>query len=134
LYQHFEWIGHWYAPSDLSVEEEQALLDADLYAITQDTVTREWWKLCEPCQQPFAQWYQQPQPQTPETTPTAKSSDTTTVNDTSSIQLLLPSEGNTTGDWWAPMECVCHTGHFPLAYSPQTYDPDFMKLNPNTTA
>ena len=120
LYQHFEWIGHWDAllnknrsnnQRSLSVEEEQALLDADFYAITQDPVTREWWKLCEPCQQPFGQWYQQPKP-------------------ADGAQILLPSEGNTTGDWWAPMECVCHTGHYPVAFSLQTSDPDFMKLKP----
>jgi L-rhamnose mutarotase len=140
LYQHFEWIGHWYAVAtrgaavvvvvttnqqqksqvSLSVEEEQALFDADLYAITQDHVTREWWKLCEPCQQPFAQWYQQQQPQP--TQPTQPTHDRV---------LLLPSEGNTTGDWWAPMECVCHTGHYPVAYTQQTHDPDFMKMDIN---
>jgi L-rhamnose mutarotase len=128
LYQHFEWIGHWYVLQNdnksvsqqfLSVEEEQALLDADFYAIAQDPVTREWWKLCEPCQEPFSQWYQQEQP--------AQDTDDRNKNET---VLLFPSEGNTTGDWWAPMECVCHTGHYPIAFSSQTRDPDFMTLKP----
>ena len=133
LYQHFEWIGHWSAyhhheqrtgtvdavPTTLfalSVEEERALLDADLYAIAQDPVTREWWKLCEPCQQPFAQWFQQQQQPPPHS------------NNDDAIQLLLPSEGNTTGNWWAPMECICHTGHYPIAYTLQTFDPDYVKM------
>ena len=119
LYQHFEWIGHWMAYHEaaasskhlsgwLSVAEEQALLDADFQAIAHDPVTREWWNKCEPCQEPFSQWYQQQEPQKHQ---------------------VLPSEGNTTGDWWAPLECVCHLGHYPIAYSTQTTDPDFVPLS-----
>lgn len=142
LYQHFEWIGHWYAVPDatshppthnstafsLSVEDEQALLDADLYAIAHDPITREWWKLCEPCQQPFAQWYQQPPP-----APAPGSHHATNDADSKSVSFLLPSEGNTSGDWWAPMECVCQTGHYPVAYTLHTSDPDFVTLNHDST-
>ncbi len=116
LYQHFEWIGHWMAFHEaaskhsswlLSGTDEHALLDADFHAIAHDPVTREWWNKCEPCQEPFSQWYQQQEQQKHQ---------------------VLPSEGNTTGDWWAPLECVCHLGHYPIAYSTQTTDPDFVPL------
>jgi L-rhamnose mutarotase len=103
LFQSFEWIGHWYGASkNLTKEEEQQLFQRDMEAIGNDPVTREWWKLCEPCQIPFSQF--------------DKKTD------------LPPSQGGTK-DWWSPMECVCHTGHWPVAYSPQRRDPDFLPLN-----
>jgi L-rhamnose mutarotase len=143
LYQSFEWIGHWdrilqkmkqqnmkndsgttsSSSSNnniisFSIEEEQELLDSDFKAIGLDPITRDWWKLCEPCQQPFQQWYEQEQVNEQD-----KDND-----DDSSTTILLPSQGNMKGDWWSPMECICHTGHYPIAYSLQTYDPDFNKM------
>jgi L-rhamnose mutarotase len=113
MFQSFEWIGHWKAITDkgncmksrkhttLTAEEERVLLDRDMAAIANDPITRTWWKECEPCQQPFAQW---------------------------DANNVLPSDGGTVGNWWAPMECLCHTGHWPTAYSRQRRDPDFVKL------
>jgi L-rhamnose mutarotase len=134
LYQSFEWIGHWdhhhhhHRPKTtttnneneeeetthsllLSTAEEQQLLAADFDAIRKDPITREWWKLCEPCQLPFAQWDHHHRKE----------------NDDVSL-LLPPSQGGTKGDWWAPMECICHTGHWPIAYTQRRNDPDFVPL------
>jgi L-rhamnose mutarotase len=111
LYQSFEWIGHWdhhHHHHHLTMAEEQQLLAADFDAIRKDPITREWWKLCEPCQLPFAQW-----------------DDTKDEDD---VVVLLPSQGGTKGDWWAPMECICHTGHWPIAYTQRRNDPDFVPL------
>jgi L-rhamnose mutarotase len=114
MFQSFEWIGHWKAITDkgncvksltqttLTAEEERVLLDRDMAAIANDPITRTWWKECEPCQQPFAQW---------------------------DANNVLPSDGGTMGNWWAPMECLCHTGHWPTAYSRQRRDPDFVKMS-----
>jgi L-rhamnose mutarotase len=137
LYQSFEWIGHWdhhhhhhhhHRPKTttttnneneeeetthsllLSMAEEQQLLAADFDAIRNDPITREWWKLCEPCQLPFAQWDHHHRKE----------------NDDDDV--LLPSQGGTKGDWWAPMECICHTGHWPIAYTQRRNDPDFVPL------
>ena len=96
MFQSFEWIGHWKATD---VVDEAELFQADMQAIADDPVTREWWKLCEPCQEPFSQW-SSPVP---------------------------PSSGGS-GDWWAPLECLCETGHWPTAYSAQRHDPDFVKM------
>jgi L-rhamnose mutarotase len=104
LFQSFEWIGHWCGNRTLSKDEEQQLFQQDMDAIGNDPVTREWWKLCEPCQIPFAQF--------------DKETD------------LPPSQGGTK-DWWSPMECVCHTGHWPVVYSSQRRDPDFVPLQRN---
>jgi L-rhamnose mutarotase len=114
LYQSFEWIGHWdhrhHHHHHLTMaEEEQQLLAADFDAIRKDPITREWWKLCEPCQLPFAQWE--------------------TKDDDDELLLLPPSQGGTKGDWWAPMECICHTGHWPIAYTQRRNDPDFVRLH-----
>jgi L-rhamnose mutarotase len=136
LYQSFEWIGHWdhhhhhhhhhHRPKTtttnneneeeetthsllLSMAEEQQLLAADFDAIRKDPITREWWKLCEPCQLPFAQWENR-------------------KKDDDDVVVLLPSQGGTKGDWWAPMECICHTGHWPIAYTQRRNDPDFVPL------
>jgi len=100
LFQHFEWTGHW-NHGDLSKEEEDALFAADMQKIADDPVTRKWWAECEPCQEPFSQWHAETPP---------------------------PSEGGE-GKWWAPLECVTHCGHWPIAYSSQMRDPDFVKMH-----
>jgi L-rhamnose mutarotase len=102
MFQSFDWIGHWKTSGGhaLSHEKEQRLFESDMAAVANDPVTRQWWNECEPCQQPFAQWKAGSTP---------------------------PSQGGT-GDWWAPMECLCHTGHWPTAYSQKRRDPDFVKL------
>jgi L-rhamnose mutarotase len=101
LFQSFEWIGHWNVGTgaDSKVEEER-LFERDMKAIADDPVTRKWWQECEPCQKPFSQWLD---------------------------GSAAPSQGGS-GDWWAPMECLCHTGHWPTAYSRHRQDPDFIKL------
>lgn len=50
-------------------------------AIGSDPITKEWWKVCEPCQESL-EWTGPP-----------------------------PSEGGKGGNWWAPMEEVFHDGH-----------------------
>ena len=100
LFQHFEWTGHWTRGGALSKQEEDQRFKRDMEAIAQDPITRKWWKECEPCQKPFSQW---------------------------SGQRLLSDGGS--GDWWAPLECVAHCGHWPLAYSKQLRDPDFVPLH-----
>jgi L-rhamnose mutarotase len=99
LFQHFEWIGHLEHPE----QDEKAVFQNDMDAIAADPVTREWWRECEPCQEPFSQWkaWSKRNP---------------------------PSEGGA-GEWWAPLECVTHCGHWPLAYSSQRRDPDFVPLS-----
>jgi len=105
MFQSFEWIGHWTTttakgrPFFLSPQEERQLFDRDMKAIADDPITRKWWKECEPCQEPFQHDVCHPP----------------------------PSEGGS-GDWWSPMECVCHAGHWPTTYSCQRYDPEFAKL------
>lgn len=63
LFQHFEWIGHFgkkYGHNrdepPLSRVEEDRLFEADMLSILNDPMTRIWWKECEPCQVPFAQF------------------------------------------------------------------------------
>jgi len=84
----------------MSKKQEKEFFDADMKAIADDPITREWWKECEPCQETFPQW--------PASSP-------------------LPSAGGQ-GDWWAPLECVNHCGHWPVAYSSQQRDPDFLTM------
>jgi L-rhamnose mutarotase len=102
LFQHFEWIGHWKSRSsgEISAEEERRLFDLDMRAIAGDPVTRKWWRECEPCQEPFSQWPAGTEP---------------------------PSEGGS-GPWWAPLECVAHCGHWPVAYGARQRDPDFRTM------
>ena len=130
LYSHFEWIGHWklvdeeeeedcssgadiddvVGENDASIiiskemkEKEEALFQSDMNAIANDPMVRKWWSLCEPCQIPFpGQWSEEEPP---------------------------PSEGGTGGDWWKPLVCVCHCGHWPLDYSEERRDPEFVKLS-----
>lgn len=100
LYQHFEWIGHW--PLTKNQTEKEAF-DADMDAIANDPITKLWWKECEPCQEPFQkQFWEQ-------------------------STALLPSEGGK-GPWWTPLECVSHCGYWPIQYSNQPYDPDFVTM------
>lgn len=84
--------------------EELEWFESDMQAISNDPVTREWWRECEPCQKPFAQW----------------------GSNTDESKLLL-SEGGT-GQWWAPLECVAQCGHWPLAYTKELRDPDFSTM------
>jgi len=102
MFSHFEWVGHWYHDCK-TYEEEQSLFNADMKAIAEDPITLEWWKLCEPCQEPFTQW--------PE-------------------GATMLSEGGT-GDWWAPLENLNHCGRWPMDYSDDLRDPDFVPRNPN---
>jgi L-rhamnose mutarotase len=85
-----------------SCEEEHALLESDMKAIADDPVTREWWAMCEPCQKPFSQW------------PAGAKN--------------LSQGGE--GDWWAPLQCLNHCGHWPVEYSELNRDPDFIPQNP----
>lgn len=101
MFQHFEWIGHW-GYGDLTDEEEKALFNADMEAIAADPITKIWWTECEPCQEPFIQWQH---------------------------GSLPPSQGGK-GDWWAPLVCLNHCGHWATEYSPQHLDADFPKRNP----
>jgi L-rhamnose mutarotase len=115
LFQHFEWVGHWNhaarergggsdrpaSSAPLTIEEEQRRFERDMQAIANDPITRQWWKECEPCQEPFSQW------------PTGAT---------------LLSEGGS-GPWWAPLECVAHCGYWPVAYTGQQRDPDFVPLS-----
>jgi len=119
LFQSFEWIGHWQQqrqlyPINNDEDDEAALFQRDMAAIASDPVTRSWWMECEPCQEPFAQW---------KTTADAAAAD----DDDGVGHGQPPSQGGS-GDWWAPLECVCHTGHWPTSYSRQRRDPDFVKL------
>jgi L-rhamnose mutarotase len=107
LFSHFEWIGHWQhcdastGECPLTADEEKKLFGDDMRKIAQDPVTRLWWAECEPCQDPFSQWR---------------------------ANSLPLSEGGS-GDWWAPLECVNHCGHWPTSYSLRSRDPDFVKLD-----
>ena len=107
LYQSFEWIGHW-KHRDAGDVDEASLFQKDMAAIANDPITRSWWQECEPCQIPFAQWPLNAKP------PSQQQQD--------------GAAAAANGDWWAPLECVCHTGHWPTAYSAQRRDPDFVKL------
>mmetsp|Transcript_10730 Transcript_10730/g.17424 ORF Transcript_10730/g.17424 Transcript_10730/m.17424 type:complete len:198 (-) Transcript_10730:134-727(-) len=77
--------------------------DGDMKAISDDEVVRKWWSFCEPCQEPF-KW---------EGPPPSKGGD-----------------GGPDGSWWAPMEEVNHCGAWPVAYSSEFPDPDFVPKNP----
>jgi hypothetical protein len=61
-------------------------MDADMAKIGDDPTTLEWWKVCEPCQQPL-EWEGPP-----------------------------PSAGGTFGDWWSPMQESFHCGWEPLSF------------------
>lgn len=98
MFSHYEWIGHWKRP--MSKAEEEACLQRDLEAIAADPVTREWWTVCEPCQEPLGQWPKGSKP---------------------------PSQGGE-GDWWAPLECVNHCGYWAVRYGDQERDPDFVTM------
>lgn len=98
MFQHFEWIGHWKQPGC----DESALFAENMTLIASDPTTLQWWKLCEPCQKPFAQWKEGEAP---------------------------PSQGGT-GNWWAPLECVNHCGHWPTEFSLENRDPDFVTMKP----
>lgn len=104
LYQSFEWIGHWRQPNNGNDVDEKTLFQRDMQAIAKDPVTRKWWIECEPCQEPFSQW---------------------------KGVSKRPSQGGTEdgGDWWAPLECVCHAGHWPTSYATERNDPDFVTLS-----
>lgn len=105
LFHHFEWVGHWYrGDSNASTpEQEREWFDADMQAVAADPVVKEWWIQCEPCQEPFSQWIAGSPP---------------------------PSEGGQ-GDWWAPLVNLTHCGHWPVEYSDERRDPDFIPQNPD---
>lgn len=103
MFSHFEWIGHW-GHDNLTEAREKALFDADMQAIADDPVIAVWWTECEPCQEPFSQW--------PSTS-------------------VPPSKGGTAGDWWAPLTCLNHCGHWAVEYGDELRDPDFVPQNPN---
>ena len=70
LFSHFEYVG-----TDF---------EGDMRKIAEDPTTHEWWRQCEPCQEPL-KWEGKP-----------------------------PSEGGdggAGGSWWAPAEEVFHCGH-----------------------
>jgi hypothetical protein len=79
-----------------------------------DPTTRLWWKECEPCQESFhdeTYWKIQ-------------------NNVEHDPHQLFPSDGKK-GPWWTPLECVSHCGYWPIQYSNELYDPDFMKHHPS---
>ena len=106
LFSHFEWIGAWKYPH-LTQKQLDQKFQADMNAIAADEATREWWALCEPCQEPFA-----------DTWPTGE---------------RPPSQQNPNspvhGDWWAPLTCVAFAGHWPTEYSCEMRDPEFIPQN-----
>jgi L-rhamnose mutarotase len=102
MFQHFEWIGHWGGDA-LTEAEEKAIFDSDMQAIADDPVTKVWWTECEPCQEPFSQWPKGAPP---------------------------PSQGGA-GDWWAPLVCLNHCGHWSTDYASGLRDPDLVAHNPD---
>lgn len=104
MFSHFEWIGHWGYAGRLSESEEKEIFDADMQAIADDPVTKVWWTECEPCQEPFSQWPSKGVPP--------------------------PSQGGS-GDWWAPLICLNHCGHWATEYGEGLRDPDFAPQNPD---
>jgi L-rhamnose mutarotase len=114
LFQHYEWIGHirYYKENQdaplLTRDEEIILYEADMNEILLDPNTREWWKLCEPCQIPFLPLEEATQ--------------------------CKPSQADISGDksihpWWSSLECVSHCGYWPVIYEEtQSRDPDFVPL------
>ena len=105
MFHHFDWVGG----MDLDDKKEiDARFQADMNAIAQDPATREWWGYCEPCQEPFQQWPKGEKPH-------------------SQQELGVPPNG----DWWAPLTCLNHCGYWPVAYSNQKRDPDFVPMNPD---
>jgi L-rhamnose mutarotase len=137
LFQHFEWIGHWYLPSTndtlVVAVEEATQFQHDMDAIANDPIVLKWWSYCEPCQQPFSQWRR------------------TKVNDNKYHAAAAadddddhhhhhdplvpppppPSQGGQGGDWWAPLKCLTHCGHWAIQYSPLLRDPAWVPQNPH---
>jgi len=110
LFSHFEWIGHWSSiithtnddNGNLDAKErEKRLFESDMTALSNDPIVREWWSYCEPCQEPFSQWIRGSR---------------------------YPSLGGG-GDWWAPLACLCHCGHWPVDYSDRSRDPEWTPMN-----
>jgi L-rhamnose mutarotase len=128
LYQHFEWTGHWQYYMDkwkkrkygefpfgiprLSQEQEDNIRSADMMKIVNDSMTRDWWKECEPCQEPF------------EAVRDHHCRPSQAGDDQSKNKIVHP--------WWSTMECVAHCGHWPVKYDEMTSrDPDFVKIIPS---
>ncbi|GAB5362356.1 hypothetical protein AAMO2058_000789900 [Amorphochlora amoebiformis] len=78
-------------------------LKSDMDKVAGDPIVRKWWTYCEPCQEPF-KW---------DGPPPSKGGD-----------------GGPGGEWWASMEEVNHCGAWPIAYSSEYPDPDFVPKNP----
>ena len=125
LFSHFEWIGHWHLHNTTkncqvgaSQEEDKETIHMELFqqdmdAISNDPIIRKWWSYCEPCQIPFSQYSQ--------------------------LDIPPPSKGGgggggegegKSGDWWAPLVCLCHCGHWPTSYTSKLRDPDWEPKNP----
>jgi L-rhamnose mutarotase len=102
LFQHFEWIGHW-KTACRNKQEETDLFQRDMQIIAGDPITRDWWKECEPCQEPFSRSAVPPSART-------------------------GSDDKDAPSWWSSCECVAYCGHWPMSYSLETRDPDFVTL------
>ena len=117
LFSHFEWIGHWHHLHNTTTnddkdhqQDEKTLFQQDMDAISNDPIIRKWWSYCEPCQIPFSQYSQ--------------------------LDIPPPSKGGgggegKSGDWWAPLVCLCHCGHWPTSYTSKLRDPDWEPKNPH---
>jgi L-rhamnose mutarotase len=129
LFQHFEWIGHWYLPSSNNNKNDILLEEAtqfqnDMDAIANDPIVLKWWSYCEPCQKPFSQWR-------------IRVNDKHHDDDHDHDPLVAvippppPSQGGQGGDWWAPLKCLTHCGHWAIQYSPLLRDPAWVPQNPH---
>jgi L-rhamnose mutarotase len=143
MFQHFEWIGHWYLKQNQNKveyddnnddDDEATKFQQDMAAIATDPIVLQWWSYCEPCQRPFSQWRRTTTTTTTTiTTPTKEEEEK--VNDPLSVlvppPLLPPSQGGQGGDWWAPLKCLTQCGHWAIAYSPMLRDPEWVPQNPH---
>jgi L-rhamnose mutarotase len=104
-------------PHLLTPEEEQRLFQADMQAVAANPIVESWWAACETCQEPFVQW---PPGSPPPSRGNANNSSSTSTTSTTT----------TTPDWWAPLLCLGHCGHWPTEYSTANRDPDFVPQFP----
>ena len=107
MFSHFEWIGHWKIVAegkknhDINESDIQKKFQQDMDAISNDPIVQKWWSFCEPCQVPFTQY----------------------------TDKLPPSKGGQ-GDWWAPLDCLNHCGHWSTSYADKLRDPNWIAKNP----
>jgi len=112
LFSHFEWVGNQSVDieynniSDFKSSNDliEQKFDEDMAAISNDPVVKKWWSECEPCQIPFSHF---------------------------KLGFDKPPSQSGTADWWAPLKCLCHCGHWPIMYSSEYYDPLWRANNPN---